>query len=370
METKEQNQVVENTDISPLAKDKTYGEKKYEFYFNRVLNFWTNLFGSAAFSLWAAHSTGNVPFMKEGVTPRQVQQNLAQWIEKTPVITMMKQGADVQKRRAFSMAETFTLLTPGHFIMIPSVWLGAKLKPFLVRRWDKQHYGPGSENDPTLAYRHRLIDAEAKPTFLGAVVGRFGTVLATQATARLIGSDENFVNTLGKKTGARWAEKFPGMNPLAEIAGDKIGDGLAGVAPGPVGWMNNRASNLKLDWSEAQKAAGRSGTYNRMTQNYIKYTAMDTLYTLVTASTIHPIMRIVQRIPSMTYTTQAPVDTKIIHNDGDVTQVRAPRNPLVDSVNDNIPVANDTAPLPGNIASHVQLDSRVKSHPPSAQVGA
>lgn len=368
MEPEKQNQATVNQDVSPLAKDKTYGEKQYDFVFNTVLNFWVNLTTSAAFSLWAAHSTGKVPFMKEGTTPRMVQQNLANYLEDSWMMKFIK-DPEVRKERAFARAETLTLVTPGHFIMIPSVWLGAKIKPAFVRYMDKRHYGAGSENDPSLEYRHQLIDAEAKPTFLGAIVGRVGTVAATQVTAALVGTDNNLVNKLGKSVGIQGIAESKGLNQYAGKIGDSIGDGIHSIAPKTVNRINDKLSR-SLDWSEAQCKAGKAvGPYNRGLQNFIKFTAMDTLYTAVTAGSIHPIMRLVRKLPSMTYTTKPPVPKHIISDDGDITRVKAPRNPLVEraeslSANDNL-FTNDNE-LPNRAVSQIHHQDRIHDAPATA----
>lgn len=373
MEPEKQNQATVNQDVSPLAKDMTYGEKQYDFVFNKMLNFWVNLTTSAAFSLWTAHSMSKIklPGMKEAATPRTIQENLADKIENSFIIRSMAETDKTARRnRAFSMAETLTLVTPGHFIMIPSVWLGAKIKPAFVRWMDKRHYGPGSENDPSLEYRHQLIDAEAKPTFLGAVVGRIGTVAMTQLTARFVGTDNNFVNKIGKSTGIKSLEESKGLNQYAGKIGDAVGDGIANIAPATTGKINAHLSEPRYTWSEAQRAAGQAnGSYNRGVQNFIKYTAMDTLYTLVTAGSIHPIMRMVRKIPGMTYTNKPPVPQHIISDDGDVTRVKAPRNPLVErtvaaSANDNA-YTNDNE-LPQAAVSQIHHQARIHDAPAHA----
>jgi hypothetical protein len=372
MELKEHNQATESPDISPLAKDKTHGEKVYDLVFNKALNFWINLFTSAAFSLWAAHSTHKVPFMREGTTPRVVQQKLADALEKSWMMRFIKDDATRQDR-AFARAETLTLVTPGHFIMIPSVWLGAKIKPAFVRYFDRKYYGDEAMDDPSLAYRHQLIDAEAKPTLLGATVGRIGTVAATQVTAALIGTDNNLVNKAGKALGIKGIAESKGLNQYAGKIGDTVGDGIRNMAPGTIDKLNNKLSR-GLDWSEAQRKSTRdtSGVYNRGVQNFVKYTALDTLYTMVTAGSIHPIMKMIRNLPGMTYHTRPPVPKTIIHDDGGVTKVRVPTNTLVDAVNDNphARAANDDDTVPTTLTSGAQLHDRVAAAPVLAKAGA
>lgn len=346
-----QSQATENHQISPLAKDKTYGEKKFDFIFDKLLNFTVNLLNSAGFSLWATHYTGKVPFMKEGTTPRVMQQRLADAIEQSSIMKLIKDPV-VRQERAYARAELLTLLTPGHFIMIPSVWLGAKIKPWFVKREDRKHYGAAADSDPTIQYRHALVEAEAKPTFLGALVGRAGTVVATQITAGLIGTDRNFINKLGERTGIETLANSKGINQYAGQIGDKLGDGLVSLAPNASARVNRWLGEPNFTWSNAQIAAGKNTVpYNRGLQNLVKFTAMDTLYTAVTAGTIRPIMRLLQHVPGMTYRTRPPVDPRIMDATGNIVKVRPPRSPLADSANDNLAAANDSDLVPTNVTT-------------------
>lgn len=322
MEVKQQDSKTQIDDVSPLVRDKTYGERMYDTVFNKGINFWVNLLTSAAFSLWAASSRTKIklPGMHEAATPSVVQTKLIDRVENSFIIKSMKNAMPETKRqRAVAVSEVFTLLLPGHLIMIPSVWLGAKIKPAFVRWFDKRHYGDNAEADPSIKYRHELVDAEARPTLLGATVGRLGTMATTMTVSRLIGSENSAINKV------KGMEKFPGLNQVAYRTGSIVGEGLEQEVQS-INRLNTRLSK-RFDWSEKQIERGlNQGTYNRALPDYIGFTAMDTLYTLVTASVIHPIMWGLRKIPGMTYTTRPPVEKKFTNETGDVTKVQVPRN--------------------------------------------
>ena len=198
--------------ISPLAQEKTYGERRYSQIFDWGLNYWLNLTASALFSQWAEHGTR--PFklwgMKEAVTPMQMQHNIASFVrDHDPTVKGFKRemiakhgevGAEeFIAKRMMARARSITLLLPGFLIMIPSVWLGAKIKPWFVETLNRKHYGEEAMDDPSLKARHEAIRAEARPTFSGALVARLLTMFVAQTAAQTIGSEDNHLNKLGEK---------------------------------------------------------------------------------------------------------------------------------------------------------------------------
>lgn len=332
MVEKQQDKATEAKDVSPLVRDKTYGERVYNSVFNKGLNFWVNLLASAGFSLFASNYAHKIklPGMKTGATPSDIQNGLITRIQDSWIIKSMKtDNTTVRHDRAKAISEVFTLLIPGHVIMIPSVWLGAKIKPAFVRYFDKKHYGENAEQDPSIAYRHDVVDAEERPTLLGAVVGRIGTMATTMTASRLIGSKDNFVNTVGKKQDIESLKNFKGINPIAKQMGEVIGGGAVEKIS-VVSKLNDRVSK-NLDWPTAQRDAAKEAgltlpTYKQGLQDYTGFVAMDTLYTLITASVIHPIMAVLRHVPGMTYTTRPPVDKQITTETGDTTKLRVPKN--------------------------------------------
>ncbi len=369
MVEKQQDKTTHTKPVSPLVRDKTYGERLYNTVFNQGINFWVNLLVSAGFSLWAASSRTKIklPGMKEAATPSAVQTTLIDKVEKSFIIKSMTNATPENKRkRAVAVSEVFTLLMPGHIIMIPSVWLGAKIKPAFVRYFDKKHYGENAENDPSIAYRHDVVDAEARPTLLGATVARIGTMATTMTVSRLIGSEQNALNKV------KGFKEFPGLNQVASRVGTVVGEGLTQEVKF-MGKLNTRAST-SLDWSEKQiERKLNIGTYNRAVPDYIGFIAMDTLYTLVTASVIHPIMALLRHVPGMTYTTRSPVDKTITTETGDATKLRVPRNRMAlapEAI--SVPVATAperTTDTPSHHISSAQHMDRI-NHPNEQEVSA
>lgn len=297
--------------ISPLAKDKTYGERWYHSVFDWGLNYWTNLLASAGFSQYAEHATRPVKVlgMKEAASPRDLQQKLAGWLrDHDPMMKSLQKkveaneglakATEVIAERSMARARSITLLLPGFLVVIPTVWLGAKIKPWFVETLDKRHYGDEAMTDPTLAARHQAIRAEARPTFLGAFIGRLGTMFAVQFTAQAVGSRNNFVNKIGEKYNNESLKKF-GIDPLTESVGNTLGGAI------PLGLReryNGFARRRGFDWSEEQRLSlGKTGPYSTATEDLGRFIAADTVYTLVTALTIHPVLKLLQHVPLMSY---------------------------------------------------------------------
>lgn len=375
---KQQDKVNEHQAVSPLVKDKTYGERVYNLVFNEGINFWANLLLSAGFSLYAANYKHPIklPFMKEAATPSAIQNKFIGKIEDSFIIKSMKGAdADTKHRRATAITEVFTLLVPGHLIMIPSVWLGAKIKPAFVRYFDNKHYGQNAEQDPSVLYRHQMIDAEAKPTLLGATVGRLGTMATTTTASRLIGSQGSSLAKLGEKHNIESLKNFPGLNPVATRIGEVVGGGAVEEI-GLLKKLNNRLSK-NYTYSAKQRSDGldHHGDYNRVITDYSGFVAMDTLYTLVTASVIHPIMAVLRHVPGMTYTT-APKPEVMTSATGEMT-VRVPKNrmafaPGTASVTTETAPASDTlqqADAPKINVSEIQHLDRIRNREQEVSAG-
>lgn len=305
-QTPEQKKDAKPPVISPLANERTYGERVYSNVFDWGLNYWTNLISSALFSQWAEHATRpvKIPFlMKEAATPRQIQENLAGWLrEKDPMMKSFEKKAfesnaaaeaeAIVAKQAMTRARSLTLLTPGFAVMIPAVWLGAKIKPWFVEHFNRSHYGAEAMEDPSLNARHEAIRAEECPTLAGTVMARMGTVLAVQATAQLAGNEKNLIRKLG-------AKNFGGVDPVAEKLGTTLGDALPQSIQNAA---NRTASRAGLDWSNEQKTKGMAnGNYTRAAQDFSRFVTTDTIYTLVSALTIRPLISVLKHLPLMSY---------------------------------------------------------------------
>lgn len=334
--------------VSPLANDKTYGERWYTTVFDWGLNYWTNLLSSAGFSQWAEHSTREIKIpglMKEAASPRQIQENLANGIahngflnslmlgklrSETAAVEGIAAGEAAVARRSMAMARSLTLLAPGFLVMIPSVWLGAKIKPWFVEKLNAFHYGAEAMDDPSLKARHQAIAAEVRPTLLGTLVARMGTVGAVQLTALTIGSDKNFINKIGQKTGNAALQNFKGVDPVAENMGIALGNAV------PVKMQeqyNHFATRKSMNWSNKQLEVepGLAGTpYTKATQDLGRYIATDTIYTLVSALTIRPLLKMLRFIPGMSYKPDVAANTASFEG----TRVKVPTNRYSDAVED------------------------------------
>ncbi len=392
-EAKQQRQTDDRPVVSPLVNDKTYGERVYHSIFDIGLNYWANLLSSAGFSQWAEHGNGKVPFSSK--TPRELQKSLAEGIAtKDPLMTgripftnakipffkgyveKAEVGAgeklakfeeavknvpqlelfenaklDVHnikqlliEDRSMARARSLTLLVPGFLIVVPTVWLGAKIKPWFVSKLDQHKYGAAAMDDPTLKARHDAIAAESRPTIFGAIAARFMTMAAVQVTAQAVGSEGNFVNKIGKNN--EYLSTF-GLNS----ATDKAGKVLGGAFPEKMkAGFNRFARSKKLDWSEEQVrthlvekgylskdsigqlstemhavAKKGMGDYKTATEDLGRFIATDTFYTIITACTIQPAIKLLRMIPGMSYKPKTAKDG----NDGKVlqpTRVKVPAN--------------------------------------------
>src|SRR5689334_12134103 len=112
----------EQKKVSKLEVEKTYGEKIHSFIFDQALNFWANLILSGMFNHWA-HNRSEPLKLLGNKSPMDYYENTRSWIR-----NRLPESLRGPKGPATAMANTFTLSIPGHIIMIPSVWLGAKIK--------------------------------------------------------------------------------------------------------------------------------------------------------------------------------------------------------------------------------------------------
>ncbi len=355
MNKTEQKKVAEDPVISPLANEKTYGERVYTRVFDWGLNYWANLLASAGFSQWASNSTKEIKiFGFDKAAPRVLQEKLGDWISKLSLMNGYKErqiakhgledGMKFVSKRGFAMAESLTLLVPGFAVMIPSVWLGAKIKPMFVEWFNKRHYGDDAMEDPSLKARHQAIRAEEQPTLLGTVVARLGTVGAVQLSAKLIGSESNTINWIGEKSNIASLKKFNGINPAAET----IGVGLGNSLPASIKQtLNAKASKWGLSWSNQQMKIGKTGTYDQTAQDLSKYIAMDTMYTAVSAGTIRPFLKLLRHIPGMSHKPKVAANSPTF--DGE--KVKVPTNRYADTV----PL--DAQPEPVALSKAVPIES-------------
>jgi hypothetical protein len=393
-ETKQQQNDDTTPVVSPLAKDKTYGERWYSGVFDWGLNYWTNLLSSAGFSQYAEHGTAPIklPGMKEAASPRDLQKSLAKFIEgHDPFMQSFKKkmekvhGANSTEallaigERSMARARSLTLLMPGFFVVIPTVWIGAKIKPWFVKTLNKMHYGTEAMDDPTLAARQQAIEAEARPTLLGAFTGRMGTFFAAQATAQLVGSEHNFVNKIGEKCDIKALKKF-GVDGFTK----KFGADLGGKLPekmqlGYSSFLRKQGlgaseEQLKDHLIEAGKlakdfrgvipdhlraqAAHALKDYTTATQDLGRFVVADTFYTMVTALTIHPILKALSYIPGMSYKPKMPENSARFEGD----KIKVPSNHYAvtvpeiasdEAVNENTP-STKVSHMHGHIAPHAR----------------
>ena len=408
-EAKQQRQTDDRPVVSPLVNDKTYGERVYHSIFDIGLNYWANLLSSAGFSQWAEHGNGKVPFSDK--SPRELQKELANGIiKRDPLMTglipftnvkipFLKGYADTAlkkaaidfpheealnlisiseqmvENRAIARARSLTLLVPGFLIVVPTVWLGAKIKPWFVSKLDQHKYGAGSMDDPTLKARHEAIAAESRPTIFGAVSARLMTMAAVQISAQLVGSKGNFIsnNTKYKNFGVNeitdsfghavggalpekvrenfskfaskklelgWSDeqikkhlkdigylRSDSIIPLDAELREKALNGIkdaAGIGQHPV-WNEKEQNYLPV--SDHQRAEGINGLkeYKTAAQDLGRFIATDTIYTIITACTIQPAIKLLRMIPGMSYKPKTAKDG----NDGKVlqpTRVKVPAN--------------------------------------------
>lgn len=379
MNETEQTKKEEKPIISPLANEKTYGERVHSRIFNWGLNYWVNLLASAGFSHWASNSTQEIKVPGfEKATPRTHQENLGKWIsnqwfmrgykERQIAEHGLEKGLQNLGKRGFAMAESLTLLLPGFAVVLPSIYLGAKLKPWFVQTLNRWHYGNEAMDDPSLKARHEAIAAAEQPTMLGTVFARLATVGAVQLSAKFIGSESNTVNWLGKKIGNQTMQEFKGINPLAE----SIGIGVGNAMPARLQENANRyAQKIGLSWSNAQMGRKLSGTYNQALQDILKYVSMDTIYTAVSALSIHPALQLLRHIPGMSHKPKHAANAPTLEGD----TVKVPPNRYTDRPIDPASLDATNEPhfskeQPANKVHHIRPQATLAEAPELATTGA
>ena len=285
---------------SRLEAEPTYGEKVYSFIFDNLINFWVNLIASGAFNYWAHNYTKPLKWLGNK-TPFEYYEKLRGSIE--GILPKNLRGADGKPGTiASAMANAFTLTTAGHFIVIPSVWLGAKIKAPFVRMMDRMHYGKDAEDDYRIAERHQKIDEAPRPTFFGSVLGRIGSMLATQFYAFTLGGSVNVFRWFGEKQKIEPLKKFTGLDKLSEDAGIWVGKTTVENLPGLSKASNAWAAQNGFGWSADQLQAGNQPPYTHFIQDMSRYIFLDVIYTAITSSVIHPTLQFLrQNVPGTTY---------------------------------------------------------------------
>lgn len=347
--------------LSPMAKELTYGERQYNFIFGYMINFWVNLLTSAVFTYWVTHSQKSFKLLgKEFSAPSVLQQKLAsKFYTFAPMgVFGAKETYDpasppstMRGKAASNAANVFTLVMAGHPIMIGSVWLGAKVKAPIVKYFNRRHYGDEAMENPDIKARHLAIEAEERPTLFGAVIGRLGTIAATQFTAYTVGNGSNLFSWMGKRIGFN----FPGMDRVAEIGGNHLGMAAQDLMPSASNRLDNfLAKDGKYNWSARQiqeNAALRNTPYHNSFQHVGKYLAQDVLYSAVTAGSIGPAMNFMKKyIPGMTYrpklSPERIAEGKILER-----ALHIKPNPLADIADNGVSVVDDYGLIKGQPAA-------------------
>jgi hypothetical protein len=276
--------------------EKTYGEKVHHFVFDELINFWATLAISGLFTFWVKHST--VPLPKtffQGKLPSEFHGWVRERFAGSPIVNIFP--AERRAKVGEIMADALTINLPGTATILPSVWLGAKVKTPMVEWLDRRHYGIDADDDPRIRERHLAIENERKPTLLGAVLARLTSMTASVMTGWAIGAPDNLVQQAGKNN--EILKEFPGIDHYAGKMGAGAGDLLAKASPGFNKFTNRAFTKAGIDWTAANKHADQ--TYASALQGWLKYTSLDIMYTTVTSSTIHPIINLLKHVPFMSY---------------------------------------------------------------------
>lgn len=370
MDRNEQTEKAREIALSPLAQDKTYGEKMYHRIFDVGINFWVNLLASAAFTFWAKHydkpiwgegtalgklGIGNNA-AKEGIT--NLGDLHGKWVEKMSNGKFLNSPSlgldtkDLRTKRADSIANVFTLNMMGHLIVIPSVWLGAKVKPAIVKYFNRKHYGDEAMHSPDLVARHHAIEAEERPTFAGAVVGRIGSMAINMGASSLIGSENNLISQIGEKIGFTPAKKFKGVDPTAIRIGGHIGNVAEDIAPTGIKKADKWFSEHGYSPKDSKLLTNKEGGF-AYTNQLSRFVAQDVMYTLFTSSTVHPVVNFARKwLPGMTYKPVVAHDPEFEN----LAKVRVPRNPL--AVTANVAEPAVAGPVQADVALEEKLHHR------------
>lgn len=375
-------------DISPLGQDPTYGERVYSRVFDFGINFLANLTLSAGFNYWVNHSLKPIKlFGKQFSRPGEVQGALTDWIERRGIMKVFSDkpfSAELGSPRritANTMSGVATLTAMGHVIMIPSVWLGAKIKSPFVEYFDRKHYGEASLTDPTLVARHAAIANAERPTLFGAIIGRLGTIVATQTTAYTIGGPINLIQGIGKLTGLKSLHGYKGLDHTLEFFGDRFG----GVVSDTLGEartnrINDALIRRKYGWglTQVDKAPElASSPYGRVpgggtsgfNEHYGKYVVSDIMYTIVTSLSINPAINFLKHyIPGVTYKPKLQRQVPDYLQD-DVEHVHIKPNPIAPTFGVKTPTDKSLTPLAtvSGVEQHARLQEPTEK---TAGVGA
>lgn len=363
--------------ISPLAKDLTFGEKKYDRIFNFDINFMVNLLSSAAFTTWMSHARTPIklPFAKEKIAPYMIQKKWAEGISKLPIMQLFGDKTSAARISVSkTMAGILSLTFAGHFVMIPSVWLGSKFKSQLVNKWDREHYGEDAQEDPSLKLRHAMVAAEERPTLLGAVLGRLGTIFATQFTGYTVGNGNNIPSLIGRKCNIGFLKNFKGLDYFTELMGSKVGSVVTEVMPKSTEKVNTVFRNKQYGWSNIQLdthpelnglpygTTTEKGYGGGIPEHFGRNLVADILYTIVTASTISPAINFLKKyIPGITYKPEVSEENQRILADAARFRPR-PVRPF--TIRDEVP------DLQGQAANENRESANENSHTPQFKVSA
>ncbi|MEJ0010218.1 MAG: hypothetical protein WDN72_06730 [Alphaproteobacteria bacterium] len=276
-----------------LQVEPTFGEKLHHYLFNIAINFGATLAISGLFVFWVKHSIRPLPqaFFK-GKLPSEYHQYVRAQFQKLPFVKMFANPEKV----ANIMADALSINLPGTLTILPSAYFGAKYKAPIVEAIDRHHYGADAEDDPRIVERHRLIHEEHKPTLLGAVLARIGSMTASVATSWAIGAPDNLVRRFGRNNSA--IGEFQGVDAMAVRVGRNIGSAMGRAAPGINQKVDKAFDRMGVDW--AHEVAGHE-KLNSALEGWMHYTALDVMYTLVTSTTIHPFVRLIGKLPFMSY---------------------------------------------------------------------
>ena len=309
MDAKKQTKKEKEQPISPLSQELTYGERWHDFIFKHLINFWLNWIASGLFTYWVMHYQRPVNLgVVKLPSPSMMQNHVAAffyklwpmaWFGDRKTFDVHNPPTTPRGEAASTAATTFTLVGMGHPIMIGSVWLGAKFKAPIVKWFNRRHYGDEAMQSDDLQARHAAIEMEERPTFLGAVVGRLGTILATQLATYTVGNPKNIIHRAGIN--------FSGVDHIAGVVGNNVGAAVTELLPNTMARVDSRlAANGQYSWSAKQLQATpalKGATYGNAVQHLSKYYAQDLMYTFITSLSISPVINAMKHvIPGLTYT--------------------------------------------------------------------
>lgn len=386
-----------------LSTNRTFGEKVHHAIFDVGINFILNLTLSAAFTHWVSHSQKSFTlFSKEFEAPSKIQRKVAKAIHDIPGLLRpfgKREAYEIDKiplnntrvSVATTMSQILTLTAIGHPIMIPSVWLGAKVKAPMVAWLNRRHYGDEAMQSDDMQKRQAMIDAAERPTLLGATVGRLGTILATQTVGYTIGNASNIIGFTGRKLGIPVIKEFKGLDAVTEWMGEKGGGIVRNMLPKKAEALDialrdkhefSFSTNQKqmmpalankpygtLLTNENGKTIGGGGGF----EHFGRYLISDILYTLVTASTIMPVINFMKHHargltyhPTVSADTQAVLDKHQLNARSYQFSERIPEQALANPADDSRPKANENT-IPNTRINRIETQQRI-AHAQEPQV--